>query len=143
MSDKPFATGHCLCGNINFTIKNPPARMAQCHCKDCQRSSGTGHMSLAFFSEDDIQITGQAKGYGAIANSGNTNTRYFCPECGSRVFSRNSARPGIISIAVGSADENDWFSANAVVYCKDRAAWDVTSTDVPNFDTMPPPAPEK
>ncbi len=143
MSDIPFTTGRCICGAVHYTAKNPPARMAQCHCKDCQRSSGTGHMSLAFFSEDDIEITGQATGYGATADSGNINTRYFCPTCGSRLYSRNSARPGVVAIAVGSADNNEWFESAAVVYTKDRQSWDITSGQVPNFEVMPPPPPQK
>lgn len=139
MGDQPFATGGCLCGAVTYTVSKPPARTAQCHCRDCQRSSGTGHMSLAFFSEDDVEIHGEATGYGAAADSGNINTRYFCPQCGSRVFSRNSGRPGVIAIAVGSAENSDWFEPAAVVYTRSRPAWDVTSTEVPNFDTMPPP----
>jgi hypothetical protein len=40
---------------------------------------------------------------------------------------------------VGCLDKNDWFSAQAVVYTKRRAAWDKTPEDVPNFEQMPPP----
>jgi len=140
MTDKPFATGGCLCGQVTFTISAPPVRMAHCHCRDCQRSSGAGHMSLAFFKEDDVAIRGEATGYGATADSGNINTRYFCPKCGSRVFSRNSGRPGMIGIAVGSAEQSDWFEPGAVVYTRNRSRWDHTPEDIPNFETMPPPA---
>lgn len=139
MSDT-LITGKCLCGNVTFTVKGAPVRMAQCHCKDCQRSSGTGHMSQAFFNDDQVAIQGDTASYGAIADSGNTNFRHFCPVCGSRVFSTNSARAGITAIAVGCADTNDWFDPGAVVYCKERASWDHTSKDIPNFDKMPPPA---
>jgi len=44
MPNEPFAKGHCLCGAVSYTINANPLRMAQCHCKDCQRASGTGHM---------------------------------------------------------------------------------------------------
>jgi len=47
MADDAFATGHCLCGAVQFKIKAEPMMTGQCHCKDCQRASGTGHMSLA------------------------------------------------------------------------------------------------
>ncbi len=30
--------------------------MGQCHCKDCQRASGTGHMSLARFKREDVAV---------------------------------------------------------------------------------------
>ena len=54
MSGKPFATGRCQCGAISFTISTPPVGMGQCHCKDCQRASGTGHMSLARVKREDV-----------------------------------------------------------------------------------------
>jgi hypothetical protein len=140
MSEAIFGTGKCLCGAVSYTLKAPPARMAQCHCKDCQRASGTGHMSLAFFSEDDVEISGETASYAVEAESGNTNTRHFCPACGSRVFGRNSGRPGVIGITAGCVDDNSWFETQAVVYAAQRPSWDVTSEDVPNFDAMPPPA---
>ena len=139
MSNETFATGHCLCGAVSYTIKGEPMRMAQCHCKDCQRASGTGHMSLAFFKAEDVEITGETASYGATADSGNTNTRHFCPKCGSRVYGENSARPGIVGISVGCTDDNEWFAPQAVVYASCRPGWDVTSEDIPNFETMPPP----
>jgi hypothetical protein len=139
MSNEPFAKGHCLCGAVSYIINAIPIRMAQCHCKDCQRASGTGHMSLAFFKKDDVAIQGKTASYPSTAESGNINTRHFCPICGSRVYGENSGRPGVVGIAVGCLDKNDWFSAQAVVYTKNRPAWDETSKDVPNFERMPPP----
>lgn len=143
MSSTKSATGKCLCGDVSYTINaDEPLRMAQCHCKDCQRASGGGHMSLAFFKKEDIDIKGDTASFGATADSGNTNTRHFCPKCGSRMFGENSARPGLMAVAVGCTDDNSWFKPGGIVYAKDRPAWDVTSTDVPNFDMMPPPPPK-
>ena len=143
MTDQPFATGHCLCGAVTMRIKSQPIGMAQCHCKGCQRASGGGHMALAFFKRDDAEITGETRSFGVQADSGNINTRHFCPQCGGRLFGENSARPGLIGISVGALDDNSWFRAQRVVYAKDRPAWDMTPTDVPNFDMMPPPPPAK
>jgi hypothetical protein len=132
------ATGRCLCGAVTFSINGQPLGMGQCHCKDCQRASGTGHMSLARFEIDAVVIKGQTTAYASKAESGNINTRYFCPVCGSRIYGENSARPGVINLAVGCVDDHAWFSPRMVVYAKDRAPWDQTSTQVPNFARMPP-----
>jgi hypothetical protein len=78
MPNEPFAKGRCLCGAVSYTINDKPIRMAQCHCKDCQRASGTGHMSLAFFKKDDVAILGKTASYPSTAESGNINTRHFC-----------------------------------------------------------------
>ena len=100
-------------------------------------------MSLAFFAQDDVHIDGEFAEYASTADSGNVNTRGFCPSCGSRLFGRNSARPGVRAIAVGTADDTSWFTPNAVLYCDSRADWDITSKEVPNFDGMPPPPPSE
>ena len=139
MTVTPFATGHCLCGAVSFTVKAQPIGTGQCHCKDCQRASGTGHMALAFFKKEDVQIMGETRGYAVKADSGNTNTRHFCPRCGGRVYGENSARPGFMALSVGAVDDNSWFKPQRIVYVKDKPAWDLTATDVPNFAMMPPP----
>jgi hypothetical protein len=74
MSNEPFAKGRCLCGAVSYTINAKPIRMAQCHCKDCQRASGTGHMSLVFFKKGDVAILGKTASYPSTADSGNINT---------------------------------------------------------------------
>ena len=142
MTDTPFATGQCLCGAVSYTIKAAPVATGQCHCKDCQRASGTGHMSLAFFKREDVDLTGQTASFGVKADSGNTNTRHFCPRCGSRIYGENSARPHLVGINVGSTDDNSWFQPQRVVYIKDQPGWDVTAMDVPRFEMMPPAPPQ-
>src|SRR5262245_11032370 len=88
-------TGRCLCGAVTYSINGQPLGMGQCHCKDCQRASGTGHLSLARFKKDDVTIKGQTRSFASKAESGNINSRHFCPTCGSRIYGENSARPGV------------------------------------------------
>ncbi len=130
-------TGKCLCGGISYKISGEPLRMGQCHCKHCQRASGTGHMSLAFFKRDDVEITGSYTEYSSEADSGNHNIRAFCPTCGARVFSRNSANDQVIGITAGCADESDWFAPQFIVYNKDKPEWDQMDSSVNTFDAMP------
>ncbi len=132
-------SGRCLCGSVKYSTSAEPLRMAQCHCKDCQRASGTGHMSLAFFKAEDVSITGQYKEYSSKADSGNENIRAFCEDCGARLFGRNSARAGLMAIAVGTADDNSWFKPQAIVYDKDKPHWDQMDSELPTFESMPPP----
>jgi len=139
MNDSILTTGQCLCGAVKYKITAEPMRMAACHCKGCQRSSGTGHMALAFFKDSEITIEGETSSFDAKADSGNINSRHFCPKCGSRLFTRNSGRPGVTGIAVGCADDNSWFSPQAVVYNSRCESWDEIPLDIPKFDGMPPP----
>ncbi len=143
MAQDVNATGQCLCGAVHFKVAGPPIWMAQCHCRDCQRASGTGHMSNAIFKLADVEIVGETASYASEADSGATLMRHFCLTCGSRLFSVNSARPWLIIMAVGAFDDTRWFKPQIVLYTKSREAWDHTTDQVPNFEGMPPPPPPK
>jgi hypothetical protein len=88
--------------------------MAQCHCRDCQRSTGAGHTSNAVFEAAQVEMTGETTSYAAKADSGNTFTRHFWPTCGGRVFALNSGRPGMIILGAGAFDDSSWFSPQVV-----------------------------
>jgi hypothetical protein len=132
MKPKPFAKGSCQCGNVTISVSKKPTMMLQCHCLDCQKSTGTGHTSNAYFNSDDVSIDGEVKGHTVVADSGNEMSRYFCANCGSRLYGRNSARPGLVSVQVGCLEDHSWFSPQAVFYSSRRNDWDITSDDIPN-----------
>lgn len=141
MGAQVVGTGGCLCGAVTFKVSGVPIRMAQCHCKDCQRASGTGHMSNAVFKQEDVEVTGATASYASTSDSGNTLTRHFCPTCGARLFLFSKARPGMIVMAAGAFDDLSWFEPEVVLYTKHRPHWDLTTDSVPNFEAMPPPKP--
>jgi hypothetical protein len=140
LSEKPFASGRCLCGAVAFTVAEPPSVMVQCHCTDCQRVSGSGHLSIARFKRDDVAISGETKTHVVTAESGNTVTRHFCPACGSRLFSETTGRPGILGVMAGSLDDHTWFAPDMVIFKRAQPLWDITTEDVPCHDALPPPA---
>ena len=113
--------------------------MGQCHCRDCQRTTGTGHISNARFKREDVSINGETRTFAVKADSGNINTRHFCPTCGSRLFGENSARPGFMNVTVGTIDDTRWFEPQWVFYKKRQPMWDITTEDVPCHDGMPSP----
>jgi len=138
MSEKYFATGQCLCGNIKYTISSTPLRMGQCHCEDCRKSSGTGHASNAFFEAKNVLIEGETNSYDSDTDSGAIITRYFCPTCGSRLFGKHNANKDMIAVTVGTLDSSDWFRPDFIVYNKSKPIWDFMDESLPTFDAMPP-----
>lgn len=142
MSAKIEARGQCLCGAVHIAIKGEPVRMAQCHCLDCQRASGTGHVSNAIFSAADVTVSGPLKSFTVKADSGNDYTRYFCPKCGGRIYGTHTGRPGMAIVHVGILDDSSWFSPQVVLYTRSRPAWDMTTEAVPNYPTSPPAPPK-
>src|SRR6266550_5744114 len=73
-------TGGCACGAIRYEISGKPLVESDCQCRDCQRKSGTGHGSyLTFPNRQDVKLTGEAKHWDIVGDSGNVKTRSFCP----------------------------------------------------------------
>nr|WP_291174170.1 GFA family protein [Hyphomicrobium sp.] len=116
--------------------------MAQCHCLDCQRATGTGHMSNATFNAADVEISGATSSYASASDSGNTLTRHFCPTCGARLFLTSEKRPGLITMAAGAFDDSNWFEPELVLFTKRRPPWDITTDKVPNFEAGPTRSPK-
>jgi hypothetical protein len=140
VSDKPFATGRCLCGEVQFAVAAAPRAMVQCHCTDCQHVSGSGHLSIARFAIEDVSISGETQTHVVKADSGNAVTRHFCRTCGSRLFSESAGRPGLIGVMAGSFDDHSWFDPQLVIFKRSQPFWDITTEDVPHYDALPPPA---
>lgn len=142
MSNEVEVNGRCLCGAVKVAIKGVPVRMAQCHCRDCQRASGTGHVSNAIFHAADVTVAGETKSFTVTADSGNLYTRHFCPTCGGRIYGSHTGRPSMVIVPVGILDDSGWFSPQLVLYTRSRPTWDITIDGVPNYEASPPPPTE-
>lgn len=143
MSESFFATGQCLCGNVKYTISSAPVRMGQCHCDDCRRSTGTGHSSNAFFEKDKVHIEGETSSYDSTTDTGSIITRYFCPNCGSRLFGTSNVVTNIISVSAGTLNDSSWFKPNAIAYNKRQPVWDIMDDSIPTYYEMPPAPTQK
>ena len=98
--------GGCLCGAVKYEVKGEPVRVAQCHCDDCRRATGSAFATNVFVKEEDIVVLqGETKSFQHSADSGSTMTKEFCGNCGSQLFGSGSSAPGIKNIKIGSIDD--------------------------------------
>ena len=99
-------TGGCACGAVRYEISAEPIFMNDCQCRDCQRTSGTGHGSyLTFPSRAQVKVAGEATHWDMVGDSGNVKTRAFCPACGSPVYLTFAAMPDLFTVHAASLDE--------------------------------------
>ncbi len=78
MADGSTMTGGCACGRVRFEASVKPDEAYLCHCRMCQRS--TGSVSIAFVNARlaDIQWEGEPDWY----DSSPIARRPFCSTCG-------------------------------------------------------------
>ena len=74
----PFSGG-CACGSIRFVCSRAPVATLNCHCLDCQRSSGAPFASGFIVRVSDVAITGTPKTYSVRAGSGRLAWAAFVP----------------------------------------------------------------
>ena len=132
-------TGGCLCGAIRYDMAGEPVFSSQCHCRDCQRASGSAYIATMRVPAAGFRIThGTPKCYVTAADSGSEVIRAFCGNCGSPIYSQVSARPDLVGLRVTSLDDPSWFRADAHIFVKSAQPWDQINPAIPKYDTYPP-----
>lgn len=90
-------SGGCLCGAVGFVATGKPYRVGLCHCMDCRKHHGALFHASAIFPEAAVTVEGETHGYAG---------RFFCPRCGSSMFSRSGDE---VEVNLGALDEPDRF----------------------------------
>mgnify|MGYP000734200519 CR=1 FL=1 len=130
--------GGCLCGAVRYCADGEPVFQAFCHCRDCQRASGGGHLPVAGAMRETFSTTGETRTFQTKSAKGHDATRHFCPACGSLLFGESSGAPGLVMIYMGTADEPSAFRPQMRIFTRDRPGWDAAEPNIPAFETFPP-----
>jgi hypothetical protein len=130
-------SGRCLCGAVSYSTDVEPLFTGNCHCKDCQRASGGAFVPAMIFPEARVAVSGKAKYFKSTAESGNIHKRGFCPKCGSRMFAKFSAMPGMLGIAAGTLDNTSAYSPKLDFFVASAVAWNYLDPQLPKKQGAP------
>jgi len=137
MSTNPIHHGHCLCGKITYKVSGVPKIVAHCHCEDCQRLTGSGHLSGAMYSIEHFQLSGEVGEYKLKLQNKTEVTRIFCRNCGSPILGKNSDMPGFVTVTLGTLDDSTEFEPEVIIFSRNKKKWDIMSDSLTVFDTQP------
>ncbi|MGR8953130.1 MAG: GFA family protein [Gammaproteobacteria bacterium] len=125
--------GGCLCGEVRYEIVAEPVKMANCHCRSCQRWSGSAFIPLLFVPYKALQVAGSYREFPTVAASGNTIFRAFCPHCGTPLFGRNSALTRHRPVAAMTLDDPGLYHPELDMWVADAQAWETMAPELPKF----------
>jgi hypothetical protein len=111
--------------------------MACCHCRDCQRTTGSAYFPAVAVPTAALRIEGEPRSYAAKADSGSTVTRAFCGECGSILFAWSSRMPEGRQLAAASLDAPSQFAPTMHVFAASAQPWDAIPAGAVRFERMP------
>lgn len=131
-------TGGCLCGHIRYEFnRNDVVSAGHCHCKDCQKITGSGKATIIFIPTKNLKINEEYKIYSVIGSDGTNVHRGFCPNCGSPVISYVSEQPNLRFIKAGSLDDSSWVKIASSFWTDSACNWDPVNHLLPNFPKNP------
>jgi hypothetical protein len=116
-------TATCRCGQLRAVCRGEPVRVSVCHCLACQKRSGSAFAVQARWPDAQVEITGEAKTWVRIADSGHRASYRFCPDCGSTLAYEIEGWPGVTAIAVGAFADPMFPAPKFSVYEHRKHAW--------------------
>jgi len=135
-------TGSCLCRAIRYEVSVPIAELRACHCRDCQKSSGTGGSVNAMIPSSGFRINhGTPKRFTVTADSGRTLHRFFCGDCGSPLFSRREILPEVTSLRIGTLDNAPPMEIATNIWTNSKRPWAYIEPQTKQFPGQPDPPP--
>ena len=133
-----MAEGHCLCGQLRFSVQGTPRWVAYCHCASCRRHTGSPVGCFANFPLADVQFTGERATYGSSPGV----TRSHCATCGTPVAYQTVQRADEIDLYVNAFAHPEDFAPQAHVFAAERLPWFDTRDILPrapDASTCAPP----
>ena len=98
-------TGRCMCGAVQISTSAPFLGALYCHCKRCQRRSGTARSITGLCPAGAFAVTaGEDKV--RIWDPGDGWRKAFCAECGSHTHTISPDDPTLVAIRLGCLDQD-------------------------------------
>ena len=127
--------GGCACGAIRYCYEGEPVLALNCHCRDCQRETGSAFASILIVRRAAFRlIQGTPKYFDLNADSGRTTRRNFCGDCGSPLFGSGL---DFVNIRVGSLDDPSVFRPSQDIYTASAQPWDYMNPALPKSPKLP------
>ncbi len=117
--------GGCLCGDIRYRVRGSPVRAFACHCRFCQRRTGTALAVVTFFPQGDVEFSGRPRASYRTASdeSGRWIALDFCPRCGTNVGASLEHLPAEYVVSGGTFDDPNWFEVSKHIWTRSKVKW--------------------
>ncbi len=142
MSGAVEREGGCACGRVSYRLAAPPLFVNCCHCRSCQRQTGS-----AFVMNAIVEASAVSTLAGALApptrvptDSGRPHDIYRCPDCATALWSDYGGRRRLFFVRVGTLDQPDALVPDAHIYVRSKLPWITLPDMVPRFDGYYDPA---
>ena len=127
---------------MRFEVSAPLVVAHYCHCRRCQRRSGTAASINARAEPGSVHVV-SGKDRLRAWRPEDGREKWFCGECGSALFSSKPGFADPIGIRMGAFDEDPGIRPSARFFVASAAPWEPVPDDgLPRFaERRPKPRP--
>jgi hypothetical protein len=126
--------GGCACGALRYRLAGPPMFVHCCHCRDCQRQTGTAFVLNAIIETDRVILLSGTPAPSAMpTDSGRPHTIFRCAACGTAVWSEYGGRAALRFVRVGTLDDSAALAPDVHIYTRSKLPWIALPAGVPAF----------
>lgn len=126
--------GSCLFQQIKFEITGDFESFYLCHCKHCQKDTGSAHAANLFSTSAKLTWVSGAAKVKSFNLAGTRHSRSFCADCGSAMPSQQGP---LLVVPAGSLDSELNKVPNAHLFCASKASWEKGLEAIKHFDHFP------
>lgn len=123
-------TGRCLCGDLGYTVDQPPIWVGHCHCESCRRNTGSAVATFVGVPADAFAMN---HGTRSFYESSPGVQRSFCARCGTPLAYEADRFPGELHLFLGTLDDPNRFRPQFHVHCAERIPWFEINDDLPRY----------
>jgi hypothetical protein len=133
MADFEALEGGCTCRSIRYRMTSAPLFVHCCHCRWCQRETGTAFALNAMIEADRVVLlSGTPDAVNTPSNSGKGQKISRCPACRIAVWSNYAgAGDAIRFVRVGTLDNPDRLPPGIHIFTSSKQPWVVLPQDTP------------
>ena len=133
MGEAMTVMGGCLCGRVRFKCSGEIVHSLVCHCRMCQRASGSSFAGIMFFPSSAVEMTaGETRTYG----SSSSGIRHFCAHCGSSLFFQRVSSD-LHGILIGALDDPGIFKPTMHICLSAKQEWLDLADGLPGHEEKP------
>jgi hypothetical protein len=127
--------GGCACGEVLYRLRSAPLFVHCCHCKDCQRQTGSAFVLNALIETDRVEcLSGDPALFRVPTDSGRPHEVARCSGCGTAVWSHYGGVKALTFVRVGTLDEPSALPPDVHIYTRSKLPWIVLPSGTPAFE---------
>ena len=129
--------GGCACGAVRFRLTSAPMFVHCCHCRDCQRQTGSAFVLNAMIETDRITLlSGDLEPVATPTDSGRPHDIHRCRACRTALWSDYGRRRALRFVRIGTLDEPARLAPDVHIYTRSKLPWvELGKTSLPSRPT--------